>query len=254
MIDPSIRNSLTSRFPANLVGELLECYVEQKKNFYLGRMRPTEVEGGRFAEAAFRMLEHAAGAAATPLGIQLDTLSIARMLEGQTAAPDSIRFHIPRTLRVIYDIRNKRDAAHLGDGIDPNLQDSSFISAALDWVLAEFVRLARGVPADKAFALVKTITVRRIPAVEQFGDVLKTLRPSLGPSDRILLLLYHRADQGATAAELSDWLKPAQRANLSRTLAQLEHDKDYTVFDGEHYLLTRRGIAAVEYKKLVEIE
>jgi hypothetical protein len=254
MIDPSIKGSLIPRFPANLVDELIECYVEQKRNFYLGRMRPNEVEGGRFAEAAFRMLEHAAGLAVTPLGVQLDTLAIARTLEGRIGAPDSIRFHIPRTLRVIYDIRNKRDAAHLGDGIDPNLQDSSFVSAALDWVLAEFVRLARGVPADKAFALVKAITVRRIPAVEQFGEFLKTLRPSLGPSERILLLLYHRADLGAAAAELSGWLKPTQRSNLNRTLAQLEHDKDYVVFNGGRYLLTRRGIAAIESKKLVEIE
>jgi hypothetical protein len=134
------------------------------------------------------------------------------------------------------------------------LQDSSFVSAALDWVLAEFVRLARGVPADKAFALVKAITVRRIPAVEQFGEFLKTLRPSLGPSERILLLLYHRADLGATATELSGWLKPTQRSNLNRTLAQLEHDKDYVVFNSGRYLLTRRGIAAIESKKLVEIE
>jgi hypothetical protein len=254
MIDPSIRNSLAPRFPQNLVGELLGCYVEQKKNFYLGRMRPNEVEGGRFAEAAFRMLQHAASLPVTPLGAQLNTLAITRTLENLTSAPDSIRFHIPRTLRVIYDIRNKRDAAHLADGIDPNLQDSSFVSAALDWVLAEFVRFSRGVSPDKAFALVKAITVRRIPAVEQFGDFLKTLRPSLGPGDRILLLLYHCADQGATAAELSTWLKPTQRRNLNRTLAQLEYEKDYAVLNGGKYLLTRRGIAAVESRKLIEIE
>src|ERR1700692_2736748 len=114
MIAPVIKSSLIERFPSNLVDELIECYVEQKKNFYLGRMRPNEVEGGRFAEAAFRMLQHAAGAPVTPLGVQLDTLAIARTLEAQTTAPDSIRFHIPRTLRVICDIRNKRDAAHLG--------------------------------------------------------------------------------------------------------------------------------------------
>ncbi len=254
MIDPTIKNSLIARFPTNLVDELIECYVEQKKNFYLGRMRPNEVEGGRFAEAAFRMLQHAAGLSVTQLGVQLNTVGISQTLENATNAVDSVRFHIPRTLRVVYDIRNKRDAAHLGDGIDPNLQDSSFVSAALDWVLAEFVRLARGVSPDKAFALVKAITVRRVPAVEQFGDFLKTLRPSLGPSDRILLLLYHCADAGATAAELSNWLKPKQRTNLSRTLAQLEHDKDYIVLTGGRYRLTRRGISAIEGRHLVEIE
>jgi hypothetical protein len=256
MIDPRIKNSLISRFPVNLVDELIECYVEQKKNFYLGRMRPNEVEGGRFAEAAIRMLQHAAGAAVTPLGTQLDTERIIRDLANlpSATASDSIRLHIPRTLRVIYDIRNNRDAAHLADGIDPNLQDSSFVSAAIDWVLAEFVRLAHGVSPDEAFALVKGITVRRVPAVEQFGSFLKTLRPSLGPSDRILLLLYHCADTGATPAELSNWLKPAQRANLNRTLAQLEQDKDYIVPTDGKYRLTRRGIAAIERRKLVEIE
>lgn len=256
MIDPAIRISLISRFPTRLVDELIECYMEQKRNFYLGRMRPNEVEGGRFAESAFRMLQHAAGLPVTPLGTQLDTDAIIRALGSLPSANanDSIRLHIPRTLRVIYDIRNKRDAAHLADGIDPNLQDSTFVSAAVDWVLAEFVRLAHGVSPDKAFALVKAITVRRIPAVEEFGDFLKTLRPSLGPSDRILLLLYHRADSGATTAELSSWLKPSQRANLNRTLTQLEHDKDYILLSRGNYQLTRRGILAIESKKLIEIE
>ncbi len=256
MIDPAIETSLLARFPQNLVDELIECYVEQKKNFYLGRMRPNEVEGGRFAEAAFRMLQHAAGLAVTPLGTRLNTDGVVLDLANVASAiaPDSIRLHIPRTLRVIYDIRNKRDAAHLADGIDANLQDSSFVSAAIDWVLAEFVRLAHGVSPDRAFGLVKAITIRRIPAVEQFGDFLKTLRPSLGPSDRILLLLYHCADSGATVAELSNWLKPKQRTNLNRTLAQLEHDKDYVVFTGGKYRLTRRGISAIESRQLVEIE
>jgi hypothetical protein len=255
MISPVIRSSLIGRFPEKLVDQLIESYVEQKKNFYLGRMRPNEVEGGRFAEAAFRMLQHAAGVAVTPIGTQLDTDGIIRTLGGpSTVAPDSIRLHIPRTLRVIYDIRNKRDAAHLADGIDPNLQDSSFVSAAIDWVLAEFVRLAHGVPPDKAFAIVKAITTRRIPAVEEFGDFLKTQRPSLGPSDRILLLLYHCADGGATSADLAGWLKPEQRANLKRTLTQLEYEKDCIVFVDGKYLITRRGIFAVESRGLIEIE
>lgn len=256
MTDPATKNALINRFPAKLVDQLIECYEEQKKNLYLGRMRPNEVEGGRFAEAAFRMLQHAAGLPVTPLGTQLDTDGLIRQLLNipSANASDSIRLHIPRTLRVIYDIRNKRDAAHLADGIDPNLQDSTLVSCAIDWVLAEFVRLAHGISPDKAFELVKAITVRHIPAVEEFGGFLKTLRPALGPSDRILLLLYHRAESGATDSELSGWLKPSQRANLNRTLKQLEHDKDQIVLSGGKYMLTRRGILAIESKKLVEVE
>lgn len=38
MIDPKIKNALVARFPTTLVDELIECYVEQKKNYYFGRM------------------------------------------------------------------------------------------------------------------------------------------------------------------------------------------------------------------------
>jgi len=256
MISPAIRSALLNRFPQKLVDEFLQCYGEQRRNFLLGNLRPNEVEGGRFAEAAFRLLEHFVGWLVTPLGISLDTDGLIKRLAVLPAAkaPDSVRLHIPRTLRVIYDIRNKRDAAHLADGIDPNLQDSTFVSAAMDWVLAEFVRISGGLSPDEAFALVKAITIRRIPAVEDFDGFLKTLRPSLGPGDRVLLLLYHCADSGASHTELSNWLKPSQRANLPRTLRQLEHDKDLIVFAVGKYKLTRRGIQEIEKRNLIAIE
>src|SRR5262249_21743748 len=111
MIDPTVKKSLIAHFPARIVDELIECYTEQKKNMYLGRMRPNEVEGGRFAEAAFRMLQHVAGLPVTPLGTQLDTERVIRDLANLPSSgnQDSTRLHIPRTLRVVYDIRNKRD-------------------------------------------------------------------------------------------------------------------------------------------------
>jgi hypothetical protein len=254
VISPRIRAALLGHFPQNLVDQLLECFEEQRRNLLLGKLRPNEVEGGRFAEAAFRMLEHAAGV--TAIGTQLNTDNLIRQLATLPAgsAHESVRLHIPRTLRVIYDIRNKRDAAHLADGIDPNLQDATLVSASADWVLAEFVRLGGGVRPDEAFRLVKAITVQRIPAVEDVQGFLKTLRPSLGPGDRILLLLSKRADCGATKEELEKWIRPSQRKNLLRTLHQLEHDKDLIVPVNGRYQITRRGIQEAERKKLLEVD
>jgi hypothetical protein len=256
MISPGIRTALLTRFPEKLVDELLDCYAAQKRNFFLGNLRPNEVEGGRFTEGAFRLLEHFVGGTYTPLGRQLDTEVLIKRLANvsQASAPDSVRLHIPRTLRVIYDIRNKRDAAHLGDGIDPNLQDSTLVSGGMDWVLSEFVRISGGLSADEAFALVKSINVRRIPAVEDVDGFLKTLRPKLGPGDRVLLLLYHCADRGATIAELTGWLKPSQRRNIGRTMRQVEHEKDFAVLVGGKYKITRRGIHEIERRRLIEIE
>lgn len=247
-----IKIVLDTKFPQKLVDELLDCYQEQKRNFFLGNHRPTEVEGGRFSEAAFRMLESIGGLKATPIGKQLDTETLIKQLQNlPSTIPDSVRIHIPRTLRVVYDIRNKRDAAHLADGIDPNLQDASFVFASLDWVLAEFVRLSGGITA--AYSLIKAITINAIPAIEDFNGFLKTLKPRLKVSEIVLLLLYHQGAKGATYDQLYSWVKPAQRANLKATLARMEHDKDFVVHTSGSYYITRLGILEVQNKKLLEV-
>ena len=145
MLD-KIRTSFEAHFDHRLVDQLLETYTQVKKEYYLNHLRPNEVEGGRFAEAAYRILESVTLGKKnfTPLGKQIKDFE--KECENQRNLPsaqfaDSIRLHIPRTLRLIYDIRNKRDAAHLGDGIDPNTQDATFVVGCCDWVLAEFVRL-----------------------------------------------------------------------------------------------------------------
>jgi hypothetical protein len=129
------------------------------------------VEGGRFCEAAFRVLEELAKRTITPLGKQLDSEKLVNALANLSAAsfPDSIRLHIPRSLRVVYDIRNKRDAAHLADGIDPNLQDATLVVSILDWVLAEIIRLVHNVSPNEARRLVESIVSRTAPIVQDWG-------------------------------------------------------------------------------------
>lgn len=256
MSGSEVEGALTKRYPTDLVLTLLRCYEEQKRNWYLGNLRPNEVEGGRFAEAAFRLLEHSAGLVVTPLGASLDTDGLIRRLQNapRGSVPDSVRLHIPRALRVIYDIRNARDAAHLADGIDANVQDSELVSSCLDWVLAEFVRLSAGVPPAKAAALVQGIVCRRVPAVQEFGRLLKTLRPNLGVSDRVLLVLYHRGSEGATRQELLSWVKPKQKPNLARCLQYLAHEKDQIVLMNNQYQITRLGMRHVENNGLIDLK
>ena len=49
----------------------------------------------------------------------------------------------------------KRDVAHLGDGIDANLQDATLVIGNMDWVMAELVRLHHGVPANAAQKIIE---------------------------------------------------------------------------------------------------
>src|SRR5262245_20866053 len=148
MLD-EIEKSLKAHFHSQLVGELLSAYQEAKRNFFLSGLRLSAVEGGRFCEAALRMIQEKTTGAFTPLNQKLDTDKLISQFANlpKRSHPDSVRLNIPRAVRVVYDIRNQRDAAHLADGIDPNIQDATLVISNLDWILAEFVRLYHNVQA-----------------------------------------------------------------------------------------------------------
>lgn len=249
-----IEIELSSHLDHKLVNELLDGHAEAKRNYYLGGLRLAEVEGGRFCEAAFRLLEQAAGFTVTPLGKQLDTEKlIVRLQSLPSTHRDSIRLHIPRALRLVYDIRNKRDAAHLADGIDPNMQDAILVISVVDWVLAEFIRLYHEVVADEARRIVETIVARAAPIVQDFDGFLKVLNPNLNAGDWCLVLLYQCSANGATFKQIDEWVRPDMRANLRRTLHRLVHDKAFAHLNGDVFMITLRRHKEIETRRLLEL-
>lgn len=250
----TIEAQLAAKLNAMLVRELLDAHAEARRNFHLGGLRLSAVEGGRFCEAAFRILEQISTGKWTPLGKQLDTEKLIEKLRNLngSALGESERLHIPRALRLVYDIRNKRDAAHLADGIDPNLQDATLVISTINWVLAELVRLYHSVSADRAHRIVDEIVSRTVPIIQDFEGSLKVLNTTLTASDYCLVLLYHRGSQGATFDELKSWVRPSMRANLRRTLRQLEDKSAFVHSDPHKFRLTQAGDRDVEKRWLVE--
>lgn len=249
----AIRVQLSVVLNGTLVDELLATYVEAKRNHYWGGHRLSAVEGGRFCEAVYRILEEVITGSFTPLGRSLNTEKLTKRLANHppASAPDAIRLHIPRSLRVIYDIRNKRDAAHLADGIDPNMQDSNLVVAILDWVLAELVRIYHNVTADEAYTLITELVTRTAPAIENFDGFLKVLNPNLRAGEHCLVLLYHCDQGGATRRELNQWARPGMRRNLQRTLDRLEHQLAFVHRCEDRYRITSAGKREVERRRFL---
>lgn len=250
----TLRKGLATYLPEQLVDELLAAYFEVLRNYYLGGLRLSAVEGGRFAEALFRILEQITAGTYTPLGVQLDTERLIRTLGALPAGShkDSVRLHMPRALRLVYDIRNKRDAAHLADDIDPNQQDASLVVGVVSWLLAELIRMYHDVNADEAQAIVVNLVTRQAPIIEEFDGFLKVLSPRMSVSDHVLVLLYHRGDHGATFEDLQRWVRPPMRTNLRRTLSRLVNERDLAHHDGTTFRITRLGQQVVERHHLLE--
>lgn len=253
-MNENVQQVLESRYDPTLTKELLEAYEEAKRNFLLGGHRLSAVEGGRFCEAAYRILQSATVNKFTPLGESLNTERVAKDLGSLPSAeyPKSVRVYLPRALRIVYDIRNSRDAAHLADGIDPNLQDATLVVSVLDWVLAEFVRLSGRVSPDAAQRLVSDLVTRRYPAIQTFDNGPKVLRTDLRAGDMVLVLLYHVGAQGASIPELSRWAPSPMRSNLRRTVRSLE-TRAMAHQDEHKVRITRAGEKLVESRNLLEL-
>jgi len=153
----------------------------------------------------------------------------------------------------VYDIRNKRNAAHLADGIDPNFQDATLVVSVVDWILAELIRLNHSVPPDEAKKIVETIVARSAPIVQDFDGFLKVLNPSLNAGDWCLVLLYQCGATGATFEELEKWARPDMRNNLKRTLERLVHGKAFAHESRNRYLVTLSGQVEVDKRRLVNL-
>jgi hypothetical protein len=246
-----VRNGLLAvGIPVDLVDELLETYTEAKRRYHLGDLRPQEVEGGRFSEAVFRILQHVCNQPVTLLGNSLPSVDVLLpKFENETGQPDAIRLHIPRTLKLVYDIRNKRDAAHLADGIDPNLQDATLVIGNMDWVVAELVRLYHNVSADEAQMIIENLVTKEVPAVEEI-DGQPVVLTDLKPRDQALLMLYRAGTAGATLEELAGWLR-TRKDHLRDRLAALDAQRLILLHPRTgRYHITAKGRHEVESRRL----
>jgi hypothetical protein len=241
---------ISAGMPQVLVDEVLEAFAEAKRRFYRDDLRPSAIEGGRFSEAVFRVLQWITTRAYVPLGKTLPSVDQLLVTLQNAAGPDSVRLHIPRTLRLIYDVRNKRDVAHLADGIDPNEQDASLVVRNMEWVLAELVRLFHHMPPAAAHRVITELVSKDVPLIQVFDGFPRVLR-QLKVSQHVLVLLYWRGTQGATFDELHAWARPPMRGNLRRALRTLD-ERDRIHLRGDRYVLTRLGEREVETSRLVE--
>lgn len=238
--------------PAELAREILESFSEARRRFHLADFMPNAVAGGRFSEAVLRLLEWTSTGAYVPLAdprFKAETIinRLAALPAGSFS--ESVRLHIPRAVRVIYDIRNKRNTAHLSDGIDPNIQDANLVVSTMSWVLAELVRLHHSVSAHETQMIIEGLVTREVPMIQVFDGHPRLLK-TVGASDHVLILLYWAGPDPITKAVLAGWLTASMRTNLTRTLNNL-HAKNLVHFAGSAAQLTILGQRDVEQRGLV---
>ncbi|MCJ7430090.1 hypothetical protein MUO83_02590 [Candidatus Bathyarchaeota archaeon] len=245
-----IRKQLEKDFGRELLDRLFESYRLVNEHYYLGKHRPCSSEGGRFAEVALRMLQQITTGRYIPLGESIPKFSneVLKLENADSSKlPQSLRIQIPRTLQVIYDIRNKRDVGHVGGDVDSNFTDATLSLVCCNWVMTEFIRIYYTSDIATAQYLVNSLVKIRIPLIQDFNGFLKILKPELKLQEKVLAFLYYRGYEGATVKELNHWLSNRiQTGYMNLTLGKLEHEKAYVHREGDRYFITDTGRRFVE--------
>lgn len=246
-----IKIDLKKAYPPELVDALIDSYVEVKENYYLGKFEPSELNGGKFVEAAIRILQYVTtNGNYTPVGSSIsDTIGTLRKFEqiSNKAILESYRIHIPRNLCTIYNIRNKRGVGHLGGDVNPNLPDVNLIVACCDWVLSELFRINYNCSLDEAQKIVDILVQRKIPLVYDFDDIKRVLKPKLSLKDQTLLILSSESQKKVDLSDLVKWIEPAHISNYKlRVLKPLHTERFIEYLDNKSCMILPPGLKFVE--------
>ncbi len=250
-----IKNELKQTIPVELVDELFNKYDLLKNKFLSGyfdrtNFEPSELNGGKFSEIVLRILQYLTTNphTYTPLDVEVrfNDQTMAQFEHAAPAVTASIRIHIPRIIRSMHDVRNRRGVAHVSSQISPNLMDSILVTSNADWILAELIRLYADQSPEDAQRIIDSIVEKKIPLLWELDGLPVILDAKMEKQNSILVFLYRKGDEGANIKEINNLLT-GKLAKVRGFLTQLIK-KRYIVKspNTDRYVISPSGASFVE--------
>lgn len=240
----TISAALKTKYPADVCDALLEAYREIEANFSLQKWKTAELDAGHFVEASRRLLEHELFGNHTPIGKSLPTFSDGELKKYESAQGDeSLRMLIPRVLKSIFNIRNKRGIGHLGV-ISANEMDSTLILYNVKWVLAEFVRLSTGANPNETQKMIDSIVERRIGLLWKHEGITRILESKMNARDQVLILLFDASP--LAESDIQSIIEYKNTTNFRKILQRLHTARMIDWTKGGQAFITPKGSDAAE--------
>ncbi len=238
--------ALSSHFPVDILTALLNEYQHIKQQFFLRKFQPTELNAARFSECIIRLIEYLDTGGYTPFGKQLDTQKIINRITNNTSLPEGIRFFIPQLTRVLLDIRNKRNVAHVGGEVSPNYSDSLFVSHAADWILIEIIRNYHTNNINEAKKIVDSINETKIPVIVEVDGFIRVQNTNLTGSQKTLLILYYKQPEKVKDTDLMKWIRYTNTSRYKTEILKSLDNEALIHYENNFCVILPKGIVHVE--------
>lgn len=240
-----LKQQLSSYIDKTLIDELLKEYNNLSIGFYIKDNEKILSASGRFVEIVLATLSYINDKKLLNLNdINVESLyQKITNLQKNNGEEELLYLEIPRVARAIYTIRSKKRGAHRKD-LDPITQDSVFIKAAADWIVASFIFLYHTKSDKKISQIIDSILEKKIPFIEEFEDGGIVILKKMEFKWQLLLVLYNQ-NQFLEKRKLKELLRPKYPQLLDTSLRKLEDDK--LIYKGiSGYKITKLGIQKVE--------
>jgi hypothetical protein len=240
-----VRKIIASAYTEDIADELLKSYAEIENNYVLGRWKASELDAGHFVESVRRLLELQLTGAYTPFTTKLGNFSdaVLKQYENATGHDESFRMLIPRTLKSIYNIRNKRGVGHVA-GVSPNEMDATFILYSVKWVLAELVRLNSTLSLQETQILISQIVEREMSLLWKEENFTRVLSTRLRARDKVLVLLLDSSPR--SDSELQATIEYTSATKFKKVLRELHRERLIEYRESGECFISPLGSAAAE--------
>ncbi len=237
-----------SDMPGDLIENLEKHFLEIIKNYKENRWEPSELNGAKFSEVIFRILEWHTNNNYTPFGNKINPFNDKlKQFKNKTNFSNSIRFHIPKMLAVIYSLRNDRGIGHVGGDVNPNHMDSAAIVYMSKWILAEMIRIFHTLSISEAHELVEKIVEKEIPIVWAVFNKKRVLNTNLNFDNKTLVLLFSEYPKKVKEKDLFSWVEHSNLSTYKKIIKNL-HKERFIEYDktSSSIIISPLGIKRVE--------
>ena len=176
----------------------------------------------------------------------MDTQKIINRVTNNTGLPEGIRFFIPQLTRVLLDIRNKRNVAHVGGEVNPNYSDSLLVAHSADWILIELIRNYHTNSIDEARKIVESINEIKLPVIVEVDSFIRVQNTKLTAEQKTLLILYYKQPDKVSDSDLAKWTRYTNISRYRKQILQALDNEALIHYENTCCILLLKGIAYVE--------
>lgn len=254
LLDSALAN-INDTFRSRIIDSYIELKHRSFKSIYTREFDGAGLSAGKFCETIFRFLESEIKGTFTPFGTHITNMAseLGKLEQShKTAGNESIRIMIPRSISVLYTLRNKRGIGHVGGDVEANEIDLATMVKLADWVVAELIRIYHKLSFEDAQAVVDSINVKELPSVWEVNGRKRVLTKTLDYRDKVLLLLYSDASSSCATEDLLEWTEYTNPSRFKSKLLREMHKDNLIEYDKEleYVHLSPLGIMEVEQRIL----